>query len=341
MAMKPSIVSLCFLARVFAHSPTVGVEPIAPQDAGDDTSSLVARVVRADGSSVEGAQVSLISKESMHGLPMHASGSVSDASTGRVQFEHIPATSYTLIARWEQPVHLRSREQAKPKSDSGDLPTTSPVWWGVLTDVKPDTTVHEITLAAGAKQEFRVTTANSDSISQVEIHAVLRASGGFMADAGAASFPAFTLDRHITTNAGRFALDGLAPGLWACALSADKYGRTEPFTLSVPSQIVREIVVPKFLSIAGEIHAPEGVSNAKVWVGITYTDACTVADGQVATYSDSTGKFEIRSARPGKATLRAESIDADRRLYRSKEVEILLEAGKDTRGVQLDLAPIK
>jgi hypothetical protein len=338
-----TLTAFCFLVSTLAHSPTLAVEPITQNETSKNAYSIVAHVVRDDGSIAEGARVLLMSHEAMLGFPMLASERLPDASTGRVLFEHVAPTGYTVIARWEQPVRLLPHEHAKVTPNAGDLPTTPPVWWGFLNDVKPGTTVHEIMLAPGAKQEFRVTNSNGDLVSQVQIRAALRSSDGFMANANSVAFPTITLDRRITANDGRFALDGLAPGEWVCVLAAANYGRTEPFTLAVPSRGIREILVPKFLSISGEIHAPEGMSNAKVWVGVSYPDSYVLVseDGQVAANLDSAGKFEIRNVRPGRARLRAESVDADRRVCKSKEIEIILEPGKDLHGVQLDLVAVK
>jgi hypothetical protein len=303
--------------------------------------TVSARIVRNDGSVAPKVRVLLLSTKSFLGLPMNAAELLADASTGRVRFERVRPGKYTLVARWEpEPEQAKSGEQSN--SATGVVPTTPSVWWGFAQDVSPNSDDLTITLSPGEKQSVAVTTSSGAPVGEVQIRVALKTANSFAAAPGTTAQRTVTLDRRVSTKAGRFVVDGLAAGEWACVVSIPEFGRTEEFTMRVPSDSPRDILVPQFISIAGEVHAPDGFSAAKAWVGLAYptTYLSVFEDGQVATYTDQAGKFEIRNARPGRATLKSETRSGNHRAE-CRDTELILAPGKDLRGVRVELAAVK
>jgi hypothetical protein len=309
-------------------------EPSRPEP----PTSVSAHILLDDRTIPTGASILLFSPKQLMGLPVFAAEVGADSSTGGLRFEHVPKGKYTIVARWEP---KKKRHHGSADSDSGSeaVPATDPVWWGFCADVTPGSMDHEIVLSRGSRQPIFVKTETGEPVEEIRAVLALRAATSFVATPGAIAMRTLTLERHAKTKDGHLVLDGLVPGEWTCVLSVPEYGRTAELSLEVPTDAEREIVVPRFLSVTGEVHAPEGVSVAKVWVGLEYdrTYVLVPEDGQVATYTDESGHFVISKARPAHVTLRA---SADFEHYMST-TEFVLEPGKDLKDVRIDLTKAK
>jgi hypothetical protein len=287
-----------------------------------------------------GARILLVSTKHLLGSPRYAAEVGADPSTGHLEFDHVPEGKYTLVARWE-PKKNRHREDAGSSPSSETIPATDPVSWGFCWDVTPGSEDHEIILSPGSRQSILVKTETGEPGEDVRAVLALRASKSFVSAPGVLAEPTLTLERHIKAKDGHLVLDGLAPGEWTCVFSISGYGRTAELSLEVPATTEQEIVVPRFLSVAGEVHAPEGVSVAKVWVGLEYdpTYAFVPADGQVATSTDESGRFTISDARPGSVKLKAQA-ELNHTVYMGYS-EMVLEPGKDLKDVRIDVTKSK
>jgi hypothetical protein len=326
-----SLVSFLGLARAFEEH---GQSPLGTKPCD----SVSVRLLFEDGQPAGGAFVSLISTELLLGLPLSGQGKASDATTGRVEFEGLRSGHYTLVARWK-PKRGSPQSKADRRGENADLPRTDPLWWGIRGDVSPAAEEVEIMLVRGAEQVVSVKTTEDESVARVHVRLALKASNSFVPAHDSPLPPPVMLDCWLETKAGRFVLDGLVPGEWEYVFAARDYGRTEILSSSLPNEGVLQVSVPRFLTVAGEVHVPEGVSPAEVWVGIRYEDTRSwmSEDGQVATSTDVDGRFVITSARPGRATLRAEST-GPRCLA---ELPIVIQPGKDLAQLRVELKPAK
>jgi hypothetical protein len=298
--------------------------------------SISVRVTLPDGHPAAQARVLLSSDAQLIGIPMWAAELLTD-DAGLARFDHVKRGSYSLVVRLE-PTHKLADTKTEP-SKSDDIPCTPPVWWAFTKAASPASREIAMVLSAGVKQALRVKTASGVPIDELQIRLTLIRGETFTVTSGTRAVPTVLLDRRVRPSDGRLVVDGLVPGEWACVLSDAKYGRTTELSLLVPAGKETEFIIPRFISISGEVRAPDGAASVGTWVGLKYPPGhlFIFEDGQVAAFTDKNGKFVISNARPGTATLKAEAIKNGG----TAERELLLDTDKDVAEVRLELQRAK
>jgi hypothetical protein len=338
-ALLPLALAWAAASQPYSTVPRVrACDQVQDQSPSNVNNVVLCHLRLPDKSLPVGARVMLISTKSMLGMPTYMTEVIVGASDGIGRFERTPPGQYDLVARWEPRASARP-PKPEPNGKFTPSPAADAVWWGFCPNISPGPDDHEIVLAQGEKQTILVKCETEVPVKKVRAVLALKSCVGLTPMNLRFPPPTLALVREATTKDGHLVLDGLAPGKWACVLSIPDYGRTGEFSLEVPAKDESEVVVPRFISIAGQVHAPEGVAVSHVWVGLEYEPTFTLIpeDGQVATTTDDSGAFLISHARPGRVKLKA-SAEQEHYMF---EADLVLASGKDLEGIQINLAKRK
>lgn len=261
-----------------------------------------------------------------------------EAGSDHVFLKDVPPDPCLLVACHQTPPKL-VREAQRAAARAGEVPKTGGVWWAFTAGARADALEIELTLEPGREQNFLVRTAPEVPAEKVTVVYSLKSTSGLPARSMSPIPDPFQLSKRVQTKAGRFVLEGLLPGEWVCAVQVTDHGRTEEFTLTVPADGEHEVLVPRFLKLAGKIVGPEGEPVEAAWVGIEYAPTFLGGslDTQVASSSDAQGAFTLMYARPGHGKLKASSDDGRLRA----EQDIVIVAGEDQLELSLELKAAK
>jgi hypothetical protein len=317
---------------------SIATEPSVPTTIAEVRAGLVVRAPLPKDAPEGPTNVTLLSKQSFQGIFAVGQGRSIERGSDRVLFENVGRGTYLLAARHETPSKL-VREVERAAERAGEVPRTGAIWWAFAEVTTPDVDDVELVLKRGSEQAFLVRTSEAAPAAKLTIRCALKSAEGLTSREPQAVGDPFQMEKRVKTREGRFVLEGLIPGEWAFVVQVTDHGRTDEFTLTIPGSGQREVLVPRFVELAGTLIGADGKPVEGGWIGMEYPTTCcrVFEDAQVATRSEAGGAFRITNARPGTGTLRARSTDGSL----VAEQEIVIVPDKDQRELRLELRPAR